>query len=231
MGRVLVIEDNETIAKGVRANLEMEGYTVQIAGDGEDGLRRARTWDPQLVILDLMLPKMDGYHVLRSLRSEGMEMPVLILSARGGEIEKVRGFRIGADDYVTKPFGLLELLARVDALFRRTRRTIERKKPPVAEPFRFGEIEVNPAAHTVTRRGEVVTLRPKEFELLMALIRRRDEVVSRTDLLEEVWGYETDVVTRTVDTHVVELRRKLEDDPTHPRHIVTVRKTGYRLIA
>jgi len=228
---VLVIEDNETIAKGVRANLEMEGYTVQIAGDGEDGLRRARTWDPQLVILDLMLPKMDGYHVLRSLRSEGMEMPVLILSARGGEVEKVRGFRIGADDYVTKPFGLLELLARVDALFRRTRRTIERKKSPVAELFRFGEIEVNPAAHTVTRRGEVVTLRPKEFELLMALIRRRDEVVSRTDLLEEVWGYETDVVTRTVDTHVVELRRKLEDDPTHPRYIVTVRKTGYRLIA
>jgi DNA-binding response OmpR family regulator len=231
MARVLLIEDHESIANGVRANLEIEGYTVRVAADGATGLRVAQEWDPQLIILDLMLPKMDGYHVLRALRSEGLEMPVLILSARGGEVEKVRGFRIGADDYVTKPFGLLELLARVDALFRRARHVVEHTRPPAAGVVRFGDVEVHPPTHTVRRRGAPVALRPKEFELLMALVRRRDEVVSRAELLEEVWGYDTDVVTRTVDTHVVELRRKLEDDPTHPRHIITVRKTGYRLLA
>jgi two-component system, OmpR family, alkaline phosphatase synthesis response regulator PhoP len=229
MSRVLVIEDNGSIAEGVRTNLEMEGYLVRVARDGEEGLALAHSWSPQLIILDLMLPRMDGYHVLRALRAESLEMPVLILSARSAELEKVRGFRIGADDYVTKPFGLLELLARVDALFRRGRRTTEHRKPPTASSLSFGDVEVNAATHTVQRNGEEVLLRPKEFELLMALAKRMDEVVSRSDLLTKVWGYGTDVVTRTVDTHIMELRRKLEHDPAAPRHILTVRKSGYRL--
>jgi two-component system response regulator MtrA len=154
---------------------------------------------------------------------------VLILSARGGETEKVRGFRIGADDYVTKPFGLLELMARVDALCRRAARDGRRRSNGGEEPISFGAIEIQPASHTVLRGGEPVTLRPKEYDLLMALARRDGAVVTRTRLLEEVWKYQPEVVTRTIDAHVVELRRKLEDDPARPRHILTVRKTGYRL--
>ena len=228
MSRVLIVEDNDSIAAGIRTNLEIEGYTTAVAPDGDEGLARIRDWRPHLVILDLMLPKLDGFHVLRAMRGEGIEVPVLILSALGTEVAKVRGFRIGADDYVTKPFGLLELLARVEALLRRAQRASEWRQPP-AESVRFGAVEVQAANHAVLRHGQPVSLRPKEFELLMALVRRRGQVARRADLLHEVWGYGTDVVTRTVDTHMVELRRKLEDDPARPQYILTVRKTGYRL--
>jgi DNA-binding response OmpR family regulator len=157
-------------------------------------------------------------------------MPVLILSARAGEAEKVRGFRIGADDYVTKPFGLRELLARVDALFRRRRRlTSNAEHAPATPPMRFGDIEIRFDSRSVLRGGQPITLRPREFDLLAALARRASTVVGRRDLLDEVWAYDEDVQTRTVDTHVVELRRKLESDPTSPRYIVTVRKAGYML--
>jgi two-component system response regulator MtrA len=170
---------------------------------------------------------MDGYRVLSSLRDQGNEVPVLILTARSEEQDKVRGFREGADDYVTKPFGLLELIGRVHALMRRSGSLNGAGVMPVT--FRFGDVEIIPGTHDVFLAGERVTLRPKEFELLMALIRRRGHVVSRLDLLREVWGYGSDVLSRTVDTHVGELRRKLEKDPAVPRHILTVRKTGYRL--
>jgi DNA-binding response OmpR family regulator len=168
--------------------------------------------------------------VLRRLRDEGFEMPVLILSARAGEAEKVRGFRVGADDYVTKPFGLRELLARVDALFRRRRR-LTSDAPQVAgtPPMRFGDIEIQFDSRTVLRGGQPVSLRPREFDLLAALARRACTVFGRRDLLDEVWAYDEDVQTRTVDTHVVELRRKLESNPAQPRFIVTVRKAGYML--
>ena len=223
MSRILVVEDNVDLALGLRSNLEIEGYQVDTAEDGATGLELARTLRPDLVILDLMLPGTDGFRVLRTLRTGGSTMPVLILTARGEEADKVRGLRLGADDYVTKPFGLLELLARVEALLRRVRRNA----PPTVQ--RFGEVEIDAALRTVRLRGRGVDLAPKEFDLLLALLRGDGRVVSRTTLLREVWGYAGDVVSRTVDTHIAELRRKLEDDPSAPRHILTARKSGYRI--
>jgi DNA-binding response OmpR family regulator len=231
--RILLIEDNADLAYGLRNNLEIEGYQVEVAGDGVKGLARARAAKPDLVILDLMLPGMDGFRLLRALREDGPggggEMPVLILTARGEESDKVRGLRLGADDYVTKPFGVLELLARVEALFRRA--ASPRRNGSSAEPasLRFGEIEVLTPSRTVLRRGETVLLTPKEYDLLVALLRRDGACATRVELLTEVWGYSAEVMSRTVDTHVAELRRKLERDPANPAHIVTVRKTGYRL--
>jgi two-component system, OmpR family, alkaline phosphatase synthesis response regulator PhoP len=225
--RILVIEDNRNLATGLRNNLEIEGYEVHVAHDGTAGLDHARSLIPDLIVLDLMLPGMDGYRVLRTLREEGMNAPVLILSARGEETDKVLGFHLGADDYVAKPFGLLELLARVDALLRRAANG--RMQNKLAETVTFGDIHVDPGTHTVRRRGEPVSLRPKEYDLLIALLQRRGQVVSRGELLEEVWGYSGEVYSRTVDTHVAELRRKLEENAAEPRHILTVRKTGYRI--
>ena len=226
MTRILIVEDNEDLARGLANNLEVEGFQTEIAADGSTGLRLARETSPDLVILDLMLPEMDGYRVLGALRDDGDSVPVLILTARTAEQDKVRGFRDGADDYVSKPFGLLELIGRVHALLRRSGKTNGVREAPT---FRFGEVEIIPKTHDVFVNGKPVVLRPKEFELLMALARRKGSVVGRLELLTEVWGYGSDVVSRTVDTHVAELRRKLEKDPAMPQHILTVRKTGYRL--
>jgi DNA-binding response OmpR family regulator len=225
--RILVIEDNRNLATGLRNNLEIEGYEVGVAGDGTTGLALARSTMPDLIILDLMLPGMDGYRVLKTLRDDGIDTPVLILSARGEETDKVLGFHLGADDYVAKPFGLLELLARVDALLRRAASASTKNK--LSTPVIFGDVQVDPGTHTVRRGGEAVTLRPKEYDLLVALLQRRGQVVSRAELLEEVWGYSGEVYSRTVDTHVAELRRKLEENAAEPRYILTVRKTGYRI--
>jgi len=228
-GNILIVEDNPDLAYGLRTGLEIEGYEVAVAEDGETGLARAKQWLPDLVILDLMVPGMDGYRVLRSLRDDGLEMPVLILTARGQEADKVLGFRLGADDYVTKPCGVLELLARVGALLRRSRMS-ERGTHAGGETIeRFGDVEINPASRTVTKSGHLVALSPKEFDLLLTLVRRRGAVASRVELLREVWGHRVEVMTRTVDIHIAELRRKLEDDPSAPRHILTVWKAGYRL--
>jgi len=227
MTRILVIEDNRNLATGLRNNLEIEGYEVAVAGDGTSGLALARSTMPDLIVLDLMLPGMDGYRVLKTLREDGIDTPVLILSARGEETDKVLGFHLGADDYVAKPFGLLELLARVDALLRRAASANAKHK--LAAPVTFGDVQVDPGTHTVRRAGETVTLRPKEYDLLIALLQRRGQVASRSELLEEVWGYSGEVYSRTVDTHVAELRRKLEENAAEPRHILTVRKTGYRI--
>ncbi len=227
--RILVIEDNPDLAYGLRNNLEIEGYEVEVAKDGVKGLARARAARPDLVVLDLMLPGMDGFRVLRALREDGQGMPVLILTARGEEADKVRGLRLGADDYVTKPFGVLELLARIEALFRRAAAPRKNGGPPEPTFETFGDIEVLTPSRTVLRRGETVALTPKEYDLLLALLRRDGACITRTELLTEVWGYSAEVMSRTVDTHVAELRRKLEDDPADPKHILTVRKTGYRL--
>jgi DNA-binding response OmpR family regulator len=223
MKRVLVVEDNSELAFGLRNNLEIEGYEVDVASDGATGLTSARREAPDLVILDLMLPELDGFRVLKGIRESRLTMPILILTAKGEESDKVRGLKMGADDYVTKPFGLLELLARVEALLRRGSSTV------VREAEGFGEVMVDRASRTVIRRGMPVELAPKEFDLLIALLARRNAVVSRLELMKNVWGYADSVVTRTVDTHIAELRRKLEDDPGEPRHIITVRKIGYRL--
>jgi DNA-binding response OmpR family regulator len=227
MSRILLIEDNADLAFGLRNNLEIEGYEVAVSDDGAAGLERARRSRPDLVILDLMLPKLDGFRVLKAIREEGLAMPVLILTARGEETDKVRGLRLGADDYVTKPFGVLEILARVEALLRRRPGTPASDTPP--RTARFGDVEIDLATRTVARAGKDVEVAPKEYELLLALLRRRGAVVSRLELMREVWGYSDAVISRTIDTHVAELRRKLEADSGTPRHILTVRKVGYRL--
>ena len=223
MANILLVEDNTDLAYGLRNNLEIDGHAVETVDSGEDALARVRARAPDLIVLDLMLPNLDGYQVLRRLRAGGHEMPVLILTARTEEADKVLGFRLGADDYVTKPFGVLELLARVSALLRRAARTTS---PRTIE--KIGDIEVNRDTRIVTRAGTRVDLTPMEFDLLMALIARRGATASRLELLQEVWGHSAAVVTRTVDTHVAELRRKLERDPAQPTHILTVRKVGYR---
>jgi DNA-binding response OmpR family regulator len=228
MSRVLVVEDNQNLAEGLRTNLEFEGHEVELVRDGTGGLIRGRTRSHDLIVLDLMLPGMDGFRVLDGLRAEGVATPVLVLTARGDEADKVRGLRAGADDYVTKPFALRELLARVEALLRRARAATEPHSAPSAG-FRFGDVALDPATRVVTRAGCPVPLRPKEYDLLAALLRRGGGVVARNELLREVWGYHESVLSRTLDTHVGELRRKLEADPSAPRYILTIRKTGYRL--
>jgi DNA-binding response OmpR family regulator len=227
MTRILLVEDNVDLAFGLRATLEFEGYEVDVVSDGREANGRIAEVRPDLILLDLMLPGLDGYEVLSRLRKAGNRTPVLVLTARGEEADVLSGFDRGADDYVTKPFSTAELLARVRALLRRAGGTSSAERLPVD---RFGEVEVNPASGTVIRDGEPVTLTPKEFDLLVALLKRRGAVASRAELLGEVWAYANpDVETRTVDVHVAELRRKLERDPANPQHIVTVRKKGYRL--
>jgi DNA-binding response OmpR family regulator len=226
MSRVLIIEDNADLAFGVVSALEAEGFDTVVAATGPDGVAQAGEVQADVIILDLMLPGYDGYRVLRTLRSDGIETPILILTARGEEADKVRGFRMGADDYVTKPFGASELVARVDALLRRSRIALGRAAPPPVHTF--GDVRINRAARTVKRGDSVVLLTLKEYALLLALIDRGGAVATRNELLAEVWGYQSDVSTRTVDIHVSELRKKLEVDAAEPKHILTIRKTGYR---
>lgn len=227
MRRILVVEDNAALAEGLRLNLVHDGYDVRIESSGEKGLNSIRHWHPDLVVLDLMLPGIDGIEMLRLMREEGRETPVLILSARGSEADRLRGFRHGADDYVVKPFSLPELLARVAAMLRRHPGNTD--SDAASTQWQFGSITVDHATHDVRRHSLPVSLRPKEFDLLVALLRRNGRVASRAELLDEVWQYEPDVVSRTVDVHILELRRKLEADPANPVHILTVRKSGYRL--
>lgn len=230
MSRVLVVEDNETLALGLTRSLEAAGYRTEVAGGRSEARRAIEREEPRLLILDLMLPDADGYEVLRDLRAAGSTIPVLILSARGEEIDKVRGFRLGADDYVVKPVGMLELLARVEALLRRAGDDDSASGEEALRPVRIGDVEVDPARRTATRDGEPVGLSPQEFELLLCLLRHEGKAVRRETLLREAWGYKSPVATRTVDTHVSTLRGKIEEDPAHPRHILTVRKVGYRLV-
>jgi DNA-binding response OmpR family regulator len=225
--RILIIEDNEDVALGLQRSLELESYDVRIATDGVTGLARATTDAPDLVVLDLMLPRLDGYHVLRTLRSAGNDVPVLILSARGEELDKVQGFRMGADNYAVKPIGVLELLARVDAMLMRADRG--RTRASDRDVMHFGTVRVDVRTRTVTRAGTPVALSPKEFDMLHHLLRNHGAVVHRDQLLREVWGYKRSVPTRTVDAHIALLRGKLEDDPARPRYLLTVRKAGYRL--
>lgn len=222
--RVLIVDDNVDMATTLAHNLDFEGHEVQIAADGVTGLSVARAWPADVIILDLMLPKKNGFDVLQELRAGGSRVPVIILTARGEEVDKVRGFRLDADQYVTKPFGVLELMERVRALLRRVR------PPADMGLLRFGQVVVDPVSHTITRAGQPCALTPKSFELLLAMARRSGAVLSRNELLREVWGYEAGVVTRTVDSHVAELRRKLEDDPAEPRHFLTVWTVGYRFV-
>ena len=225
---IQIIEDNRALATGIGNVLEIEGYRVRVDHDGVSGLAFARSGHPDLVILDLMLPELDGYQLLRALRATGATMPVLILSARGEEADKVQGFRIGADDYVTKPFSLLELTARVAALLRRSQAASAFDQ--VDGVLRVGEdITIDLRRRTVHRGARALLLAPKQFDLLVALAARGTGVASRAEIMREVWGYRSDVTSRTLDMHILELRRKLEDDASEPTRILTVRGVGYRL--
>lgn len=228
MSRVLVVEDNASLATGLRRSLEAAGFEAKIAPDAEVAREAVGDFDPDLVVLDLMLPGIDGFELLRDLRAAGSELPVLILSARGEEIDKVQGFRLGADDYVVKPVGVLELIARVEAILKRAG-AASAARSGSGEPIRFGDVTVDPERRTVEKAGSAVELAPREFDLLLCLLSRDGAAVDRETLLTEVWDYKRPVPTRTIDTHVANLRAKLEDDPSRPRHILTVRKVGYRL--
>ncbi len=230
--RILIVEDEPDIAGALAEHLLLEGFSVEVAHDGETALAHAARTAPSLVVLDLMLPGISGETVLRSLRGDGYLGPVLILSAKQGEADKVHGFRLGADDYVTKPFGLLELLARVHALLRRTApgstgadATLATRATRIA----FGPYVFDLSGHQVLLDGREVPLRPRERDLLFALLDRPGQGISRQRLLRQVWGYADGVDSRTVDWHVAELRRKLEDGSHGVTLIHTIRKVGYRL--
>jgi two-component system, OmpR family, alkaline phosphatase synthesis response regulator PhoP len=224
VSRILVVEDERNLALGLRANLEVEGHEAIVAHTGEAALAEAAAHTPDVIILDLMLPGIDGYEVLSTLRARGVNAPVLILSARAEEIDRVRGFRAGADDYVTKPFGVMELMLRVQALLRRANPALAARTV-----WKIGDVEVDTARRLVRRDGEEVSLTPRAFELLLELLGNADRPLTRHDLLRTVWGYDNSVTTRTVDAHIAELRRKLERDASDPQHILTVHKVGYRL--
>jgi DNA-binding response OmpR family regulator len=221
---ILIVEDERDIALALGEHLELEGHCVTFAETGSEGVDAVQRATPTLVILDLMLPDTPGEAVLRQIRAHGFIGPVLILSARQGEVDKVRGFRLGADDYVTKPFGLMELLARIDALLRRT------LAPNNRSVITFGQLTLDVASMRAFHAGMEIFLRPKERDLLFALIERAGQAISREELLRDVWGYSPGVDSRTVDWHVAELRRKLMDDPLRPSLIRTVRKVGYQLV-
>jgi two-component system alkaline phosphatase synthesis response regulator PhoP len=219
--RILVVEDDEAIRIAVEEKLTIEGYAVVSAGDGEEARDRLADEPPDLVLLDLMLPKLDGIEVLKWLRRLWPELPVLILSAKGQEEEKVAGLRAGADDYLAKPFGIKELMARIEALLRRSRGS--------EAPVTFGDITVDFHGKKVLRRGKEVLLSRTELQILMFLVRHRDRTVSREEIMDAVWGYDVASTERAVDYHVLHLRRKLEHDPSTPAHILTRHGLGYQL--
>lgn len=223
--KILIVEDDESISLGLRMNLEAEGYEVAVAEDGEDGLERIRKNDGlALVILDLMLPRRNGFEVLRAMRAEGNSVPVIVLSARGAEMDKVMGLELGAEDYVTKPFGLAELLARVRAVMRRD--AIAR--PRTEEVVRTSDIEISAVTREVTRGGTIVPLTPTEFDILWCLVEAGGRVRSREQIKARVWGPGHHGTQRTIDNFLAQLRAKLEEDPSEPRHLLTVRGVGYR---
>lgn len=227
---VLIVEDSETLALGLQTSFEFEGYAVHWVADGEAALDWLDAHEPDLVILDLMLPKVNGFEVLRRFRANGGDSAVLILSARDAEVDKVQGFRSGADDYVVKPVGILELLARAEAILRRVERQadVAREKNNSANIFRFGDVVVDRKIRGITRAGDAVDLTPREYELLVFLIQADGAIVSREHVMDVVWHYVPGLTSRTVDQHVARLRHKLEDDPAEPRYILTARKAGYR---
>jgi DNA-binding response OmpR family regulator len=225
MSTILVIEDDPSIQLGLKDNLEYESYSVLTANDAESGHRMIREHQPDLIILDVMLPGMNGFELCRRLRNEGVGMPILMLTARSDEIDRVMGLDLGADDYVTKPFSVMEVMARVRALLRRSQ-----TKPALPEEVSFGDVDVSFTKYEATRAGESVNLARKEFGVLQVLAARPGEVVTRDELLDEVWGEDEYPGSRTVDNHIAMLRSKLEDNPRDPRHLLTMHGVGYKLV-
>lgn len=225
--RVLIVEDDDSMQVALRDGFEYEGFEVCLAADGETALELARREEPDLIILDVMLPRKTGLDVCKELRNGGSRIPIIMLTARGQEIDKVLGLKLGADDYVTKPFGFMELMARVEAVLRRCDGG-EMNRPGHPEVYRFGDVEVDFRRHEAWKDGAAVELSPREFELLAYFVAHRGEVVTRERLLDAVWGYERIPFTRTVDMHIAKLRKKIERDPSAPVHLVTVHRVGYK---
>ncbi|MCX6568265.1 MAG: response regulator transcription factor [Candidatus Aminicenantes bacterium] len=225
MAKILIVEDQKDMVTGLAFNLEARGHKVSAAYDGEAGLSSAERENPDLIVLDIMLPKKDGFEVCRELRRKGYDVPILMLTARREEADKVLGLEIGADDYLTKPFGLSEFLARVKALLRRGP-----GKDVQSETYRFGTVEVDFKNYRATKDDIPVNLTQREFEMMKLFIKNRDKVISRNRFLNEIWGYDRYPTTRTVDAHIASLRQKLETDPEHPRFIVTAHGLGYKFI-
>ena len=223
--KILVVEDEPNMVAGLRDNFEFEGYEVITARDGVEGLQQALEQSPDLVVLDVMMPRLSGLEVCRQLRAKRPSIPIIMLTARGQEVDKVVGLELGADDYVTKPFSIRELLARVKAILRRTAVI-----PKDQDQHTFGDVEVDLYRRRVLRSGKALDVSSTEFELLKYFICHSGEALTRDRLLEEVWGYENYPSTRTVDTHLVRLRQKLEPDPEQPQYFLTVHGTGYRFV-
>ncbi|HEX6574152.1 MAG TPA: response regulator transcription factor [Gemmatimonadaceae bacterium] len=228
MSKILVIEDNTELANAIRHNLEFEGYEVSIAPDGISGVELVRTFVPDAIILDVMLPGADGFSVLRTIRKEGILTPVMMLTALGEESDQVRAFRLDADQYVTKPFRLVELLERLAMMLRRSAALSASASSSNDKVFRFGNVTADPVSRKITKSGNEISITPRALDLLFAIAARPGVVFTRQELLRMVWKHQADVVTRTVDSHISELRQKLEDSPDDPRHIITVWKSGYR---
>ena len=225
MPKILIIEDEPDMVLGLRKNLEWDGFEVIAAADGEAGLAGALSERPDLILLDLMLPHLSGLDVCRRLRKSGVNTPVIMLTARGQEIDKILGLEIGADDYVTKPFSVRELIARVRALLRRSAR-----EEPHPDVYRFDDIELNFERHQAQKRGQPLELSPREFGMLKYFLQHRGETITRDQLLDEVWGYDNFPLTRTVDNHIARLRQKIENNPAEPEHIITVHRVGYKFL-
>lgn len=225
MAKILIIEDEESILMALDDNLRLEGYDTESATDGDKGYSMAKEGNFDLIILDIMLPRMDGFEVCKQLRHDGIQIPILMLTARSQEIDKVLGLELGADDYVTKPFSPRELLARVKALLRRSKQAQQG-----VDRYAFGDVEVDFRKYEVKKGGRMVSLTALEFSLLHFLVQNEGQVVSRDTILDEVWGENVYIQPRTVDRHIAELRKKTEDDPSLPKHIIGIRGVGYKFI-
>jgi DNA-binding response OmpR family regulator len=226
MATILIVEDEPAMQLGLRDNLEFESYAVDVASNGEEGLNKIKSKPYDLILLDVMLPKLSGFDVCKQARATGVNTPIILLTARGEEIDKVLGLELGADDYVTKPFGVRELLARVKAHLRRSQSSPLKESQGVS----IGRLKIDFGAYRAEENQAEVKLSHKEFELLSYLHQHKNEVVSRYDLLEKVWGYEEQPTTRTIDNFIVRLRQKVEANPNQPKIILTVHGTGYKLV-
>jgi DNA-binding response OmpR family regulator len=227
MNKILIVEDEPNMRLGLKDNLEFEGYEVDLAEDGDAGLKYILEGDYSLVLLDVMLPKMSGYDICKAVRKSGSKIPIILLTAKGEEIDKVLGLEFGADDYVTKPFSLRELLARIKAVLRRADDKTGLKKNDFVK---IGRVEVNFSSYNALENGNAVPMSHKEFEILNFLWNKKNSTVSRDDLLTNVWGYDENPTTRTVDNFILKLRQKIEKDHNHPQVILTVHGIGYKLI-
>lgn len=225
MKKILIVEDEKDMVAGLKFNLEARDYTVIAAYDGEAGYNIALTEKPDLVILDIMLPKLNGYEVCKILKKEIPDLPIIMLTAKSQEAEIVTGLELGADDYITKPFSVLELLARIKALFRRVA-----SGSGLPEIHRFGDLEINFKKYYARKKGRPLKLSPREYEMLKCFIERQGEIITREELLKQIWGYESYPDTRTVDAHIAKLRHKIEDNPEEPKLIVTVHGIGYKFL-